>query len=70
MGVEGCDMEGVLAQETHGQCAWTGAWRAATWAREGTWVWVEGGRENEETAEVRLFGVQQAVPTRAGGGAR
>ena len=46
-------MEGVLAQETHGQCAWTDAGRAATWAREETWVWVEGWRENEETAEVR-----------------
>ena len=22
-------------------------------AREGTWAWVEGGRENKETAEVR-----------------
>ena len=53
VGAEGCDLEGVLAQETHGQCAWTGAWRAATGAREGTWAWVEGGRENKETAEVR-----------------
>ena len=48
MGAEGCDLEGVLAQETHGQCAWTGAWRAATWAREGTWRGWKGGMRTKK----------------------